>query len=91
MKFCYLLSLASQGKFTSTSVVPKFLYYSVEKGKKRLPLQNIVHFDLVNFLNLKAFYFALFCYLDGSACFKNPVDFSSDLGEHKCKTEMGTL
>lgn len=91
MKLCYLLSLASQGKFTSTSVVPKFLYYSVEKGKKRLQLQNTVHFDLVNFLNLKAFYFALLCYLDASACFKNSVDLSSDLGEHKYKAALDTL
>lgn len=44
-KFCYLLSLALQGKFTSTEVVSKLLYYSVEKGKNRLPLQKRVYPD----------------------------------------------
>lgn len=45
MKFCYLLSLASQAKFTSTAVVPKFLYYSVGNWRSRLSLQNRVYPD----------------------------------------------
>ena len=50
MKFCYLLSLASQGKFTSTAVVPKILYYSVRKGKTRLTLENGVYPDFSELL-----------------------------------------
>lgn len=45
MKFCYLLSLASQAKFTSTVVVPKFLYHSVGNWRSRLSLQNRVYPD----------------------------------------------
>lgn len=45
MKFCYLLSLASQAKFTSTTAVPKFLYYSVGNWRSRLSLQNRIYPD----------------------------------------------
>lgn len=73
MIFCYLLSLASQAKFTSTVVVLEFLYYSVANWRSSLFKTEFI-LTFVNFRNVKDFYFSLLC-VTGCACMIQDSDF----------------